>query len=162
MIGPAVSHGSASAADLTAGPATIRPKADPDDAGDGGAPTSGLETGQGPARAVAEPNLVAPAGDLAVSTDPQRHQLDPDTPAEDAVAAYLSTARTKLAEWFTSRPAQVSSVDFDEFYFRAVHPAAKRALLRQLTPHASGPFPRPPRLRGDATDPPPGGPPHVP
>ncbi|MFL6113672.1 MAG: TIR-like protein FxsC [Catenulispora sp.] len=84
--------------------------------------------------------------------------------AEDAVAAYLRTAQAKLVEWFTSRPAQVSSVDFDEFYFREVHPAAKAALLRQLTPHApAGPFPRPPRLRVlPVAEPPPPGAPHVP
>ncbi|NUR62184.1 MAG: toll/interleukin-1 receptor domain-containing protein [Catenulispora sp.] len=83
--------------------------------------------------------------------------------AEAAVAAYLRTAHSKLAEWFTSHPAQVSSVDFDEFYFRTVHPAAKTALLRQLTPQTPpGPFPRPPRLRGDAADPRSGGSPHVP
>ncbi|NUP49948.1 MAG: hypothetical protein HOW97_21940 [Catenulispora sp.] len=133
----------------------------PDSGGDG-APTAVQEPGQVPAGAAVGPAAVDPAAGSAGPTDRPGHQPDPHTPAEDAVAAYLSTARTKLAEWFTSRPAQVSSVDFDEFYFRAVHPAAKRALLRQLTPHASGPFPRPPRLRGDATDPPSGGPPHVP
>ena len=107
-------------------------------------------------------SAVEQEGDTS-SSDEEPCAPAPHTNADAAVAAYVSTVRAKLAEWFTGRPAQVSSVDFDEFYFRSVHPAAKTALLRRLTPQTPpGPFPRPPRLRGDAADPPPGGPPHVP
>jgi hypothetical protein len=118
----------------------------------------------GPGPAPAGPGQLAllPATDEPASFAPEA-DASGSPPAEAAVAAYLRTAHSKLAEWFTSRPAQVSSVDFDEFYFRTVHPAAKTALLRQLTPQTPpGPFPRPPRLRGDAPDPRSGGSPHVP
>ncbi|NUR29338.1 MAG: TIR domain-containing protein [Catenulispora sp.] len=109
-----------------------------------------------------------PGGDASPSSSAEpvtAPDLEPAAePAEAAVTAYLRAAHVKLAEWFTSQPAHVSSVDFDEFYFRTVHPAAKAALLRQLPPRApAGPFPRPPRLRGDPdVDPPHGGAPHVP
>jgi hypothetical protein len=83
--------------------------------------------------------------------------------SDDAVAAYIRAVQTKLTEWFTARPPQISSIDFDDFYFREVHPAAKAALLRHLTPHApGGSLPRPPRLRTLPTaEQPPGGAPHA-
>jgi len=68
--------------------------------------------------------------------------------ADEAVAAYVRAVQAKLTEWFASRPHQIASSDFDDFYFREVHPAAKAALVRHLTPHApDGPSARPPRLR---------------
>ena len=129
---------------------------------DAGRPPLSLP-GPRPAPAAAGRLALPPGtGDPASSADAEG-DASCALPAEAAVAAYLRTAHSKLAAWFTSRPAQVSSVDFDEFYFRTVHPAAKSALLRQLTPQTPpGPFPRPPRLRGDAADPRSGGSPHVP
>jgi hypothetical protein len=84
-------------------------------------------------------------------------------PDEEAVAAYIRSVQAKLTEWFSTRPHLVASTDFDDFYFREVHPAAKAALLRHLTPHApDGPSARPPRLRSSPEDEqPPGGAPHV-
>lgn len=81
------------------------------------------------------------------------------TSADDAVTAYLRAAQTKLGEWFASRPHHIASEDFDTFYFREVHPAAKAALLRHLTPHApDGHAARPPRLRSlPPAERPPGG-----
>lgn len=83
--------------------------------------------------------------------------------SDEAVTAYIRAAQAKLTEWFASRPHQIASADFDDFYFREVHPAAKAALLRHLTPHApDGPSARPPRLRSLPTaEQPPGGAPHV-
>jgi hypothetical protein len=73
---------------------------------------------------------------------------DPRGSADEAVIAYVRAAQAKLTEWFASRPHQIASSDFDDFYFREVHPAAKAALVRHLTPHApDGPSARPPRLR---------------
>ena len=82
---------------------------------------------------------------------------------DEAVTAYLRAAQMKLAEWFASRPHQIASADFDDFYFREVHPAAKAALLRHLTPHApDGRSARPPRLRSlPPAERPPGGVPDV-
>lgn len=72
----------------------------------------------------------------------------PHSSADDAVTAYVRAAQAKLGDWFASRPHHVASADFDDFYFREVHPAAKAALLRHLTPHApDGHAARPPRLR---------------
>jgi hypothetical protein len=84
--------------------------------------------------------------------------------AEDAVNAYLRAAHTKLADWFSNRPHQIASADFDDFYFREVHPAAKAALLRHLTPNApDGRSARPPRLRSlPPAERPSGGAPDVP
>ena len=59
------------------------------------------------------------------------------------------------------RPAGVLVVEpfFTPDAWVVGHPAAKKALLRHLTPHApDGPATRPPRLRSDQ---PPGGEPHV-
>ncbi|GAA1977673.1 TIR-like protein FxsC [Catenulispora subtropica] len=139
---------------------------DPSAVGPAGAPADPLI----PATAVPSVDP-APAGDAGSTDRPIAGRPESNAgrsagagAAETAVAAYLRAADAKLAEWFTSRPAQVSSFDFDEFYFREVHPAAKAALLRQLTPQApAGPFPRPPRLRGDPdVEPPSGGPSHAP
>lgn len=78
---------------------------------------------------------------------------------EEAVAAYIRSVKAKLTERFAARPHLLASTDFDDFYFREVHPAAKAALLRHLTPHApDGPFARPPRLRSlPSAEQPPGG-----
>ena len=91
----------------------------------------------------------------------------PDTSTgspDEAVIAYIRAAQVKLAEWFVTRPYQVASADFDDFYFREVHPAAKAALLRHLTPYApDGRSARPPRLRSlPPAERPPGGAPDVP
>lgn len=94
---------------------------------------------------------------------PDETPKDALRPADEAVTAYLRAAQTKLAEWFASRPHQIASADFDDFYFREVHPAAKAALLRHLTPHApDGRSARPPRLRSlPPAERPPGGAPDV-
>ena len=107
-----------------------------------------------PGRPVAE----LPAGPSETSNP------SPHGSADDAVTAYIRAVQGKLAEWFASRPHQIASADFDDFYFREVHPAAKAALLRHLTPHApDGRSARPPRLRSLPTaDRPPGGAPDVP
>lgn len=87
----------------------------------------------------------------------------PQSSTDEAVTAYVRAAQTKLTEWFARRPHEIASADFDEFYFCEVHPAAKAALVRHLTPHApDGPSARPPRLRSlPTTEQPPGGAPHV-
>lgn len=94
------------------------------------------------------------------SDDPPKN---PQGSADEAVTAYLRAAQTKLAEWFAARPHLIASTDFDDFYFREVHPAAKAALLRHMTPHApDGRSARPPRLRSlPAAERPPGGAPDV-
>ena len=88
---------------------------------------------------------------------------NPQGSADEAVAAYIRSVQAKLREWFATRPQQVASADFDDFYFQEVHPTAKAALLRRLTPHApDGPSARPPRLRSlPSAEQPPGGAPHV-
>jgi hypothetical protein len=113
--------------------------------------------------------LALPAGTAVADPLPEPAAAPPQNPADDAVTAYIRAAQAKLTEWFANRPHQLASADFDDFYFREVHPAAKAALLRHLTPHApDGPSARPPRLRSLTTLPnlptaeqPPGGAPHV-
>ena len=99
-----------------------------------------------PGPAIAD-QLTEPLAEPLLVPEPDR----PDGPrgsADEAVAAYVRAAQAKLTEWFASRPHQIASSDFDDFYLREVHPAAKAALVRHLTPHApDGPSARPPRLR---------------
>jgi|GEM_PF-3479610 len=98
-----------------------------------------------------------------IEKPPDDPPKNPQGSADDAVTAYLRTAQTKLAEWFATRPHLIASADFDDFYFREVHPTAKAALLRHLTPHApDGRSARPPRLRSlPPAERPPGGAPDV-
>jgi hypothetical protein len=94
--------------------------------------------------------IALPAGSPAQEPPerPDESREGPHGAANDAVTAYLRAVQAKLGDWFASRPHQVASADFDDFYFREVHPAAKAALLRHLTPHApAGHAARPPRLR---------------
>lgn len=106
--------------------------------------------------------IALPAG-VSIEKPPDDPPKDPQGVADEAVTAYLRAAQTKLAEWFATRPHLIASTDFDDFYFREVHPAAKAALLRHLTPHApDGRFVRPPRLRSlPLAERPPGGAPDV-
>lgn len=106
--------------------------------------------------------IALPAG-VPIEKPPDDPPKSPQGSADDAVTAYLRAAQTKLAEWFATRPHLIASTDFDDFYFREVHPAAKAALLRRLTPHApDGRSARPPRLRSlPPAERPPGGAPDV-
>ena len=106
--------------------------------------------------------IALPAG-VSIEKPPDDPPKSPQDPADEAVTAYLRAAQTKLAEWFATRPHLIASADFDDFYFREVHPAAKAALLRHLTPHApDGRTARPPRLRSlPPAERPPGGAPDV-
>ena len=91
--------------------------------------------------------IALPSG-ISRDKPPDDPPQNPQGSADEAVTAYLRAAQTKLGAWFASRPQSIASADFDDFYFREVHPAAKAALLRHLTPHApDGGSTRPPRLR---------------
>jgi len=111
--------------------------------------------------------LALPPGTTA--TSPATELGVPPQSTADPVTAYIRVAEAKLTEWFAHRPHQLAAADFDDFYYREVHPAAKKALLRHLTPHApDGPATRPPRLRSLPTasatptaEQPPGGEPRV-
>jgi hypothetical protein len=104
--------------------------------------------------------LALPPG-KTVAVQASKAPEDPQGPdsGEEAVAAYIRSVKAKLTERFAYRPHLLASTDFDDFYFREVHPAAKAALLRHLTPHApDGPSARPPRLRSlPSAEQPPGG-----
>jgi hypothetical protein len=106
--------------------------------------------------------LALPPGQ-AKADPPAESAKRPQGSADEAVAAYIRSVQAKLTEWFANRPHQIASADFDDFYFQEVHPAAKAALLRHLTPHApDGPSARPPRLRSlPGSEQSPGGAPHV-